>query len=246
MGLILPNVRKLFVPDPGYTMFEADLVGADAQIVAWEAEDEDLKKAFREGLDVHVKNAEDMFGTSFTKLTGHARDAKRQECKRTVHLTNYGGTPRTIAIAIGWTTHEADTFQRRWFSLHPGIKTNFQGRTSAELNRNRTIYNKYGYRRVYFGRMDSCYTEALAWKPQSSVALTTYYGAFSLEAKYPQVEILLQDHDSLLFQVPNLKIPEASSIKKALEIITPYDDPLIIPWSLSSSTISWGDMQKIK
>lgn len=77
MPLVLPNVRKLFIPDPGYTIYEADLRGADAMVVAWEADDEDLKDAFRRGLDVHAKNAEDMLGSLFTHAVGHARDKIR-------------------------------------------------------------------------------------------------------------------------------------------------------------------------
>src|SRR5688572_14551564 len=107
----LPNVRKLLIPDPGYTMFDADLVGADAQVVAWEAEDEDLKAAFRAGLDVHDKNAEDMFGRAYTQLAGDKdsgpKSRKRKECKQGVHLTNYGGTARAITQVLGWTRHEA-------------------------------------------------------------------------------------------------------------------------------------------
>lgn len=77
--LVLPNVRKLIIPDPGYAIYEADLAGADAQVVAWEAEDDDLKSAFRAGLDVHSKNAEDMWGTEFTRLPigSHARHTKK-------------------------------------------------------------------------------------------------------------------------------------------------------------------------
>lgn len=244
--IVLPNVRKLFIPDPGYTLFEADLSGADAQIVAWEAEDEDLKTAFRNRVDIHSKNAEDMWGTEFSRLSGHARDARRQQCKRTVHLTNYGGTDRTIATAIGWTTHEASTFQRRWFSLHPGIKTNFQGRIRQSLQLSRTVYNKYGFRRRFFGRIDDSYTEALAWVPQSSVALTTYYGALQLEELFPQVEFLLQVHDSLVFQIPNHKIPSPEELRTALRICTPYDDPLFISWDLKYSRKSWGEVEKLK
>ena len=53
LSIRLPNVRKLFITDPGYVMYEADLKGADAQVVAWEAEDDDLKAAFRAGVDIH-------------------------------------------------------------------------------------------------------------------------------------------------------------------------------------------------
>lgn len=244
MPLTLPNVRKLLIPDPGWTLFEADLAGADAQVVAWEAEDDDLKTAFRRGVDVHSKNAEDLFGPEFTRLTGHSRDAKRQETKKTVHLTNYGGAARTIATAIGWTVHQAELFQRRWFSIHPGIKTKFQGRVQDSISHDRTVKNKFGFRRVFFDRADACYTEALAWIPQSTVALTTYFGAFQLEEAFPKVQILLQVHDSLVFQFPTAAIPPQEEIKNALGVVTPYPDPLVIPWGLASSTKSWGDVTK--
>lgn len=247
MPLILPNVRKLLIPDPGWTLFEADLAGADAQVVAWEAEDEDLKKAFRAGIDVHEKNAEDMWGSEFTKLPAgsHARYKKRQECKHSVHGCNYGASPRTTATIRGWLISEAERFHTRWFQLHPGIKNNFQGKIQAAISRNRTVTNPYGFRRVFFDRPDTCYTEALAWVPQSSVALTTYLGAFQLEEIFPKVQILLQVHDSLVFQFPSTEIPSAEEIKKTLGVVTPYPDPLVIPWGLASSTKSWGGVEKV-
>lgn len=246
--LKLPNVRKLIIPDIGYTMFEGDLKGADAQVVAWEAEDEDLKAAFRGGLDVHAKNAEDMWGSAFTKLPegSHARDVKRQQNKVAVHLTNYGGTARTLAITQGWTVHEADTFQKRWFSLHPGIKTNFQERIWQELQTTRTIYNIYGFRMIYFDRPDACFGQALAWKPQSTVAITCNMGFFQLQEKYPQVEELLQNHDAMTWQFPNRDCPSVRDIKATLAVRTPYADPLFIPWDLKMGMKSWGELEKAK
>lgn len=245
--LVLPNVRKLLIPDPDYTIFEADLAGADAQVVAWEAEDDDLKAAFRSGLDVHSKNAEDILGSRFTQLPegSHARYKARQQNKVAVHLTNYGGTARTLAVSQGWTVHDADHFQRKWFSLHPGIKNRFHGRVESALQSNRTIRNKYGFRRVFFDRPDACFAEALAWIPQSTVAITTYLGAFALKEAFPQVEILLQVHDSLVFQFPTQGCPKLREILSALRVVTPYDDPLVIPWGLSSSTKSWGECEKV-
>lgn len=246
-AIVLPNVRKLIIPDPNYTLYEADLSGADAQVVAWEAEDDDLKNAFRAGLDVHAKNAEDMWGTEFTKLPegSHARDKKRQQNKVAIHLTNYGGTARTLANTQGWLVSEGERFQRRWFSLHPGVKSKFHGRVEAGLNASRTVWNKYGFRCVFFDRVDACFGQALAWIPQSTVALTTYYGAFQLEATLPHIEILLQIHDSLVFQIPNTKLPSPQELKSALVVKTPYDDPLYIPWKLAASQKSWGDVKKV-
>jgi len=245
---VLPNVRRIFIPDPGYVMFDCDLTGADAQVVAWEAEDDDLKAAFRAGLDVHDKNAEDLWGSAYTQLAGNKdsgpKSRKRKECKQGVHLTNYGGTGRTIGMVLGWTTHEAERFQSRWFAIHPGIKTNFQGKVEADLRRNNTVYNQFGYRRVYFDRPGANFTEALAWKPQSTVALVTYKGWRNFTAQYEYAQLLLQDHDNLLFQVPERFAELHREFRKALEVAVPYADPLVIPWGISTSRVSWGDCEE--
>lgn len=257
--IVLPNVRKLFIPDPGYVMFEADLKGADAQVVAWEMDDQRLKDAFRAGVDIHAMNAEDMWGTEFTKLPkgSHARDHKRQECKHTVHGVHYGCTPRTTAIQRGWTVHEADRFHKRWFSLHPGVLV-YQERVRSSLAKDRTIYNAFGFRRVFFDRIDNCFTEALAWIPQGTVALNTYRGAINLERRYwPHQHklgwtsepgnpegILLQTHDSLNPQFKASTCPPVEEIRKTLEVVIPYPDPLIIQWDLKRTTKSWGEMEK--
>lgn len=247
--VILPNVRKIFIPDPGFTIFDCDLSGADAQVVAWEAGDDDLKAAFRAGLDVHAKNATDMWGASFTSLDpeSHAYYKKRQSNKHAVHGTNYGGSPTAVAKhpAINWTIHEADQFQKRWFSLHPKIKK-WHESVQRQLDTNKTVTNAFGYRRVFFDRPDAVFPEALAWVPQSTVALVSFYGAIQLEQRLSYVEMLLQNHDSVVFQVPSKHDTEYAEIRAGLRISIPYPDPLVIPWGLSKSTISWGDCTKVK
>lgn len=233
-------------------MYEADLKGADAQVVAWEADDDDLKNAFRRGVDIHVHNATAMWGSEFTRLPegSHRRDRKRQDCKIGIHLTDYGGSAKGMAQNLGWLVHEADKFQKRWFALHPAIRR-WHDRIRADLERNRTVYNVYGFRRQYFARIDTCFTEALAWVPQSTVALNTYDGAFNLEGKYfhdlnSKAGILLQTHDSLNFQFPKDKCPPAQELRDTLAVVLPYDDPLTIPWDLKRSERSWGEMEKVK
>lgn len=259
--IVLPNVRKMFLTDPGSIQFEADLKGADAWVVIYEAEDKELKAIMKSGTDLHAHNAEAMWGSAFTSLPkgSHARDHKRQECKHTIHGIHYGCTPRTTAIQRGWTVHEAERFHNRWFSLHPGIRR-FQDRVRSSLSTTRTVYNRFGFRRVFYDRIDNCFTEALAWIPQSTVALCTYHGALQLEAKYwphqqvkgwtPQSPtdyqegIILQTHDSVNFQFRQGQEPLGYELRKDLETIVPYDDPLVIPWDLKKSLRSWGEMEK--
>jgi len=261
----MPNIRKMFIPDPGYTIFDVDLAGADAQVVAYEAEDLDLINAFKAGLDVHSKNAEDLWGSAFTSLAGNKdsgpKSKKRKECKQGVHLTNYGGSARTAAKVLGWTVREAEDFQRRWFSIHPGIKKNFHGRVESSLRSTRMVVNRFGYRRVYFDRIDSCFTEALAWIPQSTVAEVSFQGGLQLlrrtGAKYGGhgelvefgwVEILLQVHDSLVFQVRAKDENRLAEIREGLRYPVPYETPhpLSIQWGIAKSKVSWGDCEEVK
>lgn len=237
----LPNIRTAFVATPGYFIMDADLAGADAQVVAWEAEEEVLKRAFREGLDVHSMNLEDLTGLTEAKLGKVAFKNKRKEFKQAVHLTNYGGSGRTLSTVLGWTVREAEDFQARWFSLRPGIKRNFQGKINRELQTSRTSTNRFGFRRTWFDRIDASYTQALAWVPQSSVAITTFYGAMEVELLFPYVRFLLQVHDSLVMEIPLDKRDQVPAIAKALEVPIPYDDPLTIRWDVKTSDVSWGD-----
>lgn len=244
----LPNVRKLFVPDPGYVLFDADLSGADAQVVAWEADDADLKSAFRAGLKIHAKNAEDVFGDEFRNSPGYPRGKLYDQCKRAVHATNYGASPYTLNKnpELRWPLSRASDFQRTWFKLHPGIR-GWHTRTSHLLNTTRTITNRFGYRIIYFDRIDNLLPQALAWVPQSTVAIVARKGALKLVRELPFIEILMQVHDSLVFQVPIHRADDHQAIRKALSIEIPYpNDPLVIPWGLAKSETSWGDVKDVK
>jgi uracil-DNA glycosylase family 4 len=253
-GKDLPNIRELFIPDPGCTIVDCDLSGADAQVVAWEADDEELKTAFRKGMKVHAKNAIDIFGARFVDAAGDTGDKATpkgrlyDKCKRAVHATNYGAHFRTLVQNpdIAFTPREAETFQHQWLHiLHPGIGR-WQRRVNEGLLRSRTITNKYGYRRVYFERVDDAMLrEALAWGPQSTVALTCFRGALNVRTNCPFVDILLQVHDSLVFQLPTRMVAShLPSVLKHLHNPIPYDDPLTIPWGVKLSDQSWGHCKK--
>lgn len=244
-----PAIRSLIVPDPGYTIVDADLSGADAQVVAAEAGDEMLLRAFREGLDVHSLNAEMVFGTNFTSAPGDPKNKStrkgklRDDCKRATHGTNYGAAARTIAITLGWTVHEADLFQRKWFTLHPGIRE-WHRRTESSLRATRSVANRFGRRIIYFDRVDALLPEALAWIPQSTVALTTFAGARRVDEALNRdgeaIEWLLQVHDSLVFQVRTEAAPRLiPAVARLLEVAIPYPSPLVIPWKIAASTRSW-------
>ncbi len=228
----LPNVRKIFVPDEDYIICEGDLEKADAQVVAWDADDEELKQIFREGLNIHEENAKAIFGS----MSKH----NYAMAKRGVHLSNYLGTPRTLAAALGITTHEAERFQRQWFGAHPKILA-WQERIRLQLMETRQVSNAFGYRRFYFGRIENEIKEAAAWIPQSTVACVINRGLINIYNRVPNVDILNQVHDSLVFQIHKDLIDDLlPEVLKEMRILVPYDDPLVIPVTVKTSPISWG------
>jgi DNA polymerase I-like protein with 3'-5' exonuclease and polymerase domains/uracil-DNA glycosylase len=226
--IALPNVRKMFIPDTDYVLMDWDLDRADLQVVVWEADDKDLKQMLREGVDLHTENAKVLL-------------CPRQVAKMWVHGTNYGGSARTMASNCGITTHQSDTMRRRWFAAHPGI-LDWHHRTEKSLATTRSVWNQFGYRRLYFDRVESILPAALAWVPQSTVALVINTGLRRIFMELPEIELLLQVHDSLVMQTKSENVPDIyPRIRKCLEVVVPYPDPLVIPVSGKGSYSSWGE-----
>ena len=252
----LPNIRKLFIPDEGYTFFDMDLDRADLQVVVWEADDSDLKKALHLGLDMHCFSAVDIFGIkgiphdelreSHPNYKDHRKrigEANRGKAKAGVHATNYGVGDRKLATALGITVHEAALFRSKWFSAHPGIKR-WHSRVEKSVSENGYLENRFGARLYNFGRFDL--PEFLAWGPQSTVAGVINRALVAIDSAKQageiSTELLIQVHDSLAGQfLSSRKDEEIEKLRKLSEIVIPYEDPLVIPVGFKTSNASWGD-----
>jgi DNA polymerase I-like protein with 3'-5' exonuclease and polymerase domains/uracil-DNA glycosylase len=231
-----PTLRRLLIPDEGYVFLEGDLDRADAQVVAWEAGDEELKQIFREGHDIHTENARTIFG-QVTERTRHL-------AKSGVHAVNYFCHARTLGITLGITVREAERFITKWLGAHPGIQ-GWHRRVEMELKHRRRVTNKFGFHRMYFDRVDTKMLQAaLAWIPQSTVAIVIHKGLLKIYKELPEIALKQHGHDSLLMQVPSTCVesllPEVDS---RMRVVIPYDDPLTIPVSFKVSPKSWGDMK---
>lgn len=242
-----PNIRSLFIPDPDHIIFEIDLKQSDAQVVAWEAGDTELITLFTEmnngsDVDVHAENAKVCFGIH------KVLKWQRQLAKHVVHGTNFGGSSYEIARRLGMLRHQVDVFQKRWFGAHPRIR-DWHRAIEDELARTRSVTNIFGYRRLYFDRIESILPEALAWKPQSTTALVINAGIRRARRDVPQAKLLMQVHDSALMQAPVVLFTDAfkKAIHQCFAIQLSYSPrPLIIGTDLKVSTTNWGDAEKIQ
>jgi len=239
--LYRPNLRKMFIPNPGYAIADHDLAQADARIVAWESDCPSLKEIFNDPTrDLHNEHAEIIFGKY--PVEG---DPNRQRAKVFVHAANYAVTARVLAAALGITVHEAEQLLDRYFGERPEVKE-WHERILIELQTRRYVENVFGYRRFYFDRIEDLLKEALAWIPQSTVAIAVNLGIKRVEEELPWAEFLLQVHDSAVHQFPigiGKEDIEASfeAIRKTMEIELPYLDPMTIPVTGGWSLNSWGE-----
>lgn len=234
----MPNVRELFLPDEGYVLAEFDLSKADLRVVVWESDEAELKQMLREGVNIYKEAG--------TKVTG----MPYRKAKSFIHGTDYGGKPRTMAANCGITVHQAEVAQRRWFDAYPGIKR-WHTRVEKQLMDNRTASNKFGFRIMFFDRPEGLLPEALAWTPQSTVAivinkvLRKIYERFEA-AHDPRVQLLLQVHDSVVTQIKREWLQHCAKTIFSFfqEVVVPYDDPLIIPADCKVGRFNWAYMEK--
>jgi DNA polymerase-1 len=242
----VPNVRKLAIPDTGFEVASIDLTGADAQTIAWEAGDEELKQVFRENkIKIHAHNAMQMF-------KGKVKTGYEQPyydlCRTGVHLVNYLGGIDELAGSMGISYGEASEFRDYWFGLHPKIPE-FHDRVQQQLSETRMVKNAFGYQRFYFDRMEHLLPAAVAWIGQSTTAIVTDRAIINLYndqlLRSLDFQLLFQVHDEIVFQYPQFYRDRIlARVYKLAHITVPYPDPLIIPWGLKTSTKSWGECEK--
>lgn len=255
MDFRLPNIRSMYGPDPGFTFFDMDLDRADLQVVVREAAEPDWIAAMKMGVDMHLLNAFiidkkdppplDELVESHPRYADHRgpRKHSREFAKVFCHATNYGGGAKTVAAHTGKTVKEIDDAQRYWFGAHPGIRR-WHERTFEQLHKRRFIENRWGYKWFVFDRLEAMLPEALAWVPQSTVGILINRIWTSFYQNIPEVQVLLQVHDSLAGQFPTHRAPIVLPLmQKFSRIEIPYDDPLIIPTGIKTSTVSWGDCE---
>jgi len=229
-------------------LVDCDLSGADAQIVAWESGEADFKAKLRSGVKIHRETAEGFFGDVWRNALGDTgnkltpKGKMYDDIKRATHGTNYGASARTLSANLGWPRSTGERFHHWWLRVqHPGIGE-WHRRTEHSLRTSRSVSNVFGYSIIYYDRVDALLPEALAWQPQSAIALVSFKSALQIKKKYRFVQFLLQVHDSIVFQIPFSERGSLADIRRDLDVVVPYPDPLTIGSKMQVSTRSWGDL----
>lgn len=258
-GLLeLPNCKEMFIPDEGYTFWNADYSGADAMIVGWDAGCAWLKEFF-------TKPPVTSYGEPFKlyqyvashyhqrELDIRAKDGKAlvpedtkiyKIFKQWCHGSHYGMKEEKAALQSGIPVKESKKLRNWYFGptmCHEVLK--WHDRIEKEINTRGYVENAFGAR-GWFLNYDSStrLNQAIAWIPQSSIGVLTNTGLVNIDQQEDpeNVQVLMQIHDALAGQHLSTDLSAPERIRKHMTITIPYDDPLVIPTDITTSEISYG------
>jgi len=242
-GTNLQNVdtalRFPFIADPKMVMINVDLEQADARNVGaiihetfydeyGEPEAAKFLNACESG-DLHttvcnmawrdLKWPEDRKGwRAIADGKAYGDLSYRDMAKKLGHGTNYYGTPPTMARHTHLPTKVIEQFQDRYFTAFPLIRK-WHEWVINEMRTTGVLTTLYGRRRHFFGRGDdqSTWRKAIAYCPQSMTGHQIDSGYLNLWRHMPEVELLIQVHDSILFQIPMRRLDEM--LPKAMDLL---------------------------
>jgi DNA polymerase-1 len=219
-GTNLQNVenrlRSVFIADPGYKFCNIDLEQGDSRGVGaihWNTfRDGSYLDACESG-DLHTTVARAAFRNlpwtgnmdtdrSIAKGKFYRAFSYRDAAKRLGHGSNYQGQPEKMSRATHIPIQDVQTFQREYLAAFPAFQLWWRY-VGEQLRDVRKLTTLMGRQRYFFGHWKDSETvrAAIAYEPQSITADTIDRGLLALW-RANRVQLLLQVHDSILFQFP--------------------------------------------
>jgi len=245
--------RKQFLPPfRGWIFLCADYSGAEARIVAWRCNDEESKKAFQRGEDIHVLTASMMFGKSPQEIS----QEERRIGKTIRHASNYDMSWRKLSQIMQISASQAKDLLERYHSAFPKVRAVFHRKTAELVQRERRLIDAWGLPRFFTGRLNDPDTlrEAYAFYPQSTCTHTLNKALlklwdFSKEKSWCALALQVHDEIVMVCEANHDAVLElAEAMKEAMEIEIPIFDldteqisPLVLPIEFKLGA-NWGEL----
>ena len=133
------RVRKAFVASSGQIV-SADYSQIELRVMAHMSDDENLKRAFVEDLDIHRATASEVFGVELEQVTSEQRRA----AKAINFGLIYGMGEFGLASNLGITRDAAKAYIERYFNRYPGVARYMEDtrRQAGELGYVETVFGR--------------------------------------------------------------------------------------------------------
>ena len=234
------EIRKAFVPrNEEYTILSADYSQIELRIIASMSNDEAMKEAFRQGLDIHTATAANIYNVALDQVD---RDMRRNAKSVNFGIV-YGISAFGLSENLGIPRKEAAEIIDTYFATFPGIKR-YMDSTMASAREKGYVETLMGRRRIIRdinsanGVMRGfAERNAINAPIQGSaadmikIAMINIYNEF--QKRKLQSRMTMQVHDELVFDVYK---PEVEQVKQIVGDLMRTALPLDIPVEVEMNT----------
>jgi DNA polymerase-1 len=240
------RIRMAFVSAPDSLLVSADYAQIELVVLAHLSQDPGLLKAFREGVDIHRRTASLLFGMAEDEVT-----PDRRRIAKTINFgVIYGMSAFRLSNELGIPRGDAQKFIDAYFETYAGVR-DFIDKAVKEAEERGYSTTILGRRRPIAAINSRNKTEKQAAERvavntpiQGSAAdivkLAMLRVASALQAEKPRAKLLLQVHDELIAEAPEV---EASAVAAIMKREMEGAIELSLPLRVSVETgRRWGDM----
>ena len=239
------DVRRGFVPRPGWKLLAADYSQIELRLLAHLSEDPAFVQAFRAGGDIHRQTAAIIFDVPLDQVTKEMR----ARAKTINFATIYGQGAHALSRQLKITHAEAKEFIEKYFERFHRVREYLDSRIAfaREHGYVQTIFN----RRRYIPELRERNFNIRAFGERTAqnspiqgsaadlikIAMIRIHRA--LAERGLQTEMLLQVHDELVFEVPVAELEAAQSlVKHEMEHAAELSVPLVVDLGVGDNWLS--------
>jgi len=238
------RIRQAFIAESGYRIVAADYSQIELRIMAHLSGDEGLLGAFAAGEDIHRATAAEVFGVALEKVSSE----QRRSAKAINFGLIYGMSAFGLARQLGIKREAAQNYVDLYFERYPGVRKYMD--ETRELAREQGYVETVFGRRLYIPDINSSngqrrqYAERTAINApmQGTAADIIKRAMLAVDAwleNDPEVHMVMQVHDELVFEVPQSRVEEVS--RKIIALMSGAAElrvPLLVE---AGSGVNWDE-----
>lgn len=228
------RIREAFIAPPGHVVLSADYSQIELRLMAHISEDENLTRAFVEGMDVHRATASEVFGVDPLQVTSE----QRRYAKTINFGLIYGMSAFGLAASLGIERSAAIAYIERYFARYPGVKR-YMDETKASAKARGYIETVFG-RRLWLPEINSpngprksaAERQAINAPMQGTAADLIKLAMLAVQKRLDDekraTKMVMQVHDELVFEVPDAEVEWArETVPQVMASVAQLKVPLV-------------------